>query len=197
MPKKSLLSALQYPTTRHTHAQVKWKNPLIVVWHGPDQVLCFCFFFFLIGYLFHLYFQCYPKSPLHAPPPTPLPTHFHFLALAFPCTGAYKVCNTKGPLFPVMADQAIFCYICSQRHELWGYWLVHIVVPPIGLQTPSAPWVLSLAPPLGALCSILQMTVSIHFCICQALAKPHRRQLYQGPFSKILLAYAIVSGFGG
>jgi hypothetical protein len=41
------------------------------------------------------------------------------------------------------------------------------------------------------------MTVSIHFCICQALAKPHRRQLYQGPFSKILLAYAIVSGFGG
>jgi hypothetical protein len=23
--------------------------------------------------------------------------------------------------------------------ELWGYWLVHIVVPPMGLQTPSAP----------------------------------------------------------
>ena len=35
-----------------------------------------------------------------------------------------------------------------------GYWLVHIVVPPIGLQIPSAPWVLSLAPPLGALCFI-------------------------------------------
>jgi hypothetical protein len=27
--------------------------------------------------------------------------------------------------------------------------LVHTVVPPMGLQTPSAPWVLSLAPPLG------------------------------------------------
>jgi hypothetical protein len=26
------------------------------------------------------------------------------LALAFPCTGAYKVCKTKGPLFPVIAD---------------------------------------------------------------------------------------------
>jgi hypothetical protein len=25
-----------------------------------------------------------------------------------------------------------------------GYWLVHIVVLPMGLQTPSAPWVLSL-----------------------------------------------------
>jgi hypothetical protein len=30
------------------------------------------------------------------------------------------------------------------------YWLVHIVVPPIGLQMPPAPWVHSLAPPLGA-----------------------------------------------
>ena len=30
-----------------------------------------------------------------------------------------------------------------------GYWVVHIVVPPIGLQIPLAPWVLSLAPPLG------------------------------------------------
>jgi hypothetical protein len=54
--------------------------------------------------------------------------------------------------------------------QLWGYWLVHIVDPPIGLQTPLAPWGLSLAPPLGALCSIQKMTVSIHFCICQALA---------------------------
>jgi hypothetical protein len=35
-----------------------------------------------------------------------------------------------------------------------GYWLVHIVVPPIGLQTALAPWVLSLAPSLEAPCSI-------------------------------------------
>ena len=32
-----------------------------------------------------------------------------------------------------------------------GYWIVHNVVPPIQLQIPLAPWVLSLAPPLGAL----------------------------------------------
>jgi hypothetical protein len=32
-----------------------------------------------------------------------------------------------------------------------GFWSVHIVVPPIGLKTPLAPWLLSLAPPLGAL----------------------------------------------
>jgi hypothetical protein len=30
------------------------------------------------------------KSP-HASPPTPPPTHSHFLALAFPCTEAHKV----------------------------------------------------------------------------------------------------------
>ena len=35
-----------------------------------------------------------------------------------------------------------------------GYWLVHIVVPSIGLQTPLAPWVISLATSLWALCSI-------------------------------------------
>ena len=38
--------------------------------------------------------------------------------------------------------------------EIWGYWLVHIVVPPMELQTPSAPWVLSLAPSLEILCSV-------------------------------------------
>jgi hypothetical protein len=26
------------------------------------------------------------------------------LALAFPCTGAYTVCVSNGPLFPVMAN---------------------------------------------------------------------------------------------
>jgi hypothetical protein len=38
------------------------------------------------------------------------------------------------------------------------------------------------------------MTVILHFYICQALAEPLRRQLYQVPVSKLLLA--IVSGFG-
>jgi hypothetical protein len=59
--------------------------------------------------------------------------------------------------------------------DLCRYWLVRTVVPPIGLQTPSAPWVLSLALPLGTLCSVQWMTVSIPFCICQALAETLRR----------------------
>jgi hypothetical protein len=69
---------------------------------------CFLFFFFFfpffIRYLTHLHFQCYTKSPPYPPTPTPLPTHSPFLALVFPCTGAYKVCKSNGPLFPVMAD---------------------------------------------------------------------------------------------
>jgi hypothetical protein len=44
------------------------------------------------------------KIPVPSPCPAPLPTHSHFLALEFPCTGAYEVCKTKGPLFPMMAD---------------------------------------------------------------------------------------------
>jgi hypothetical protein len=80
--------------------------------------------------------------------------------------------------------------------ELYGYWLVHSFVPPMRLQTLSAPWVLSLAHSLGTLFSVQWVAVSIHFWVCQALAKPLRRQLYQNPVSKLLLASSIVSGFG-
>ena len=136
------------------------------------------------------------KSPIPSPCLSPICTHSHFLTLAFTCMGASKVHKTRGPLFLMIAEQAIFCYICSQRHKLWGYSIIPIVVPPIVLQRPLASWVFSLAPPLGALCSNPQLTVSLHFCICQALAQPHKKQVYQGPVNKILLAYAIVSVFG-
>jgi hypothetical protein len=50
-----------------------------------------------IIYFLHLHFKCYPKkSPMPSPHPAPLPTHFDFMALSFPCTGAYKVCKTRG-----------------------------------------------------------------------------------------------------
>jgi hypothetical protein len=65
----------------------------------------------------------------------------------------------------------------------------------MGRQTPSALWVLSLVPPLGTLCSVQWLAVSIHLCICQALVQPLRRQLYQTPVSKHLSASTIVSGF--
>ena len=67
----------------------------------------------------------------------------------------------------------------------------------MGLQAPSAPWVLSLAPPLGTLCSVHWLAESTHLCIYQALTKPLRRQLYQPPVSKHFLTSTIVSGFAG
>ena len=70
------------------------------------------------------------------------------------------------------------------------------IVSPMGLQTPSAPSVLSLTPPLGTLCSVQWLAASIHLCICQALADPLRRQLYQAPVSMHFLAFTIVSAFG-
>jgi hypothetical protein len=79
--------------------------------------------------------------------------------------------------------------------ELWGVWLVGIVVLPKGLQNPSAPSVLSLTPPLGTVCSVQWLAESICLCICQALAGPLRRQLYQASVSKHFLVSTIVCGF--
>jgi hypothetical protein len=47
-------------------------------------------------------------------------------------------------LEPQVPPSVFFGWWFSSR-ELWRYWLFPIVVPPIGLQTPSAPWGLSLA----------------------------------------------------
>jgi hypothetical protein len=65
----------------------------------------FMFFFnlFLLGIFLIYIFNAIPKVP-HTHPPNPLLTHSPFLALGFPCTGAYKVCKSNGPLFPWMAD---------------------------------------------------------------------------------------------
>jgi hypothetical protein len=58
-------------------------------------------------------FLIYISNPIlkvpYTLPPNPLPTHSHFLALAFLCTGAYKVCMSSGPLFPV-AYTSKFCW---------------------------------------------------------------------------------------
>jgi hypothetical protein len=44
-----------------------------------------------------------PKCPIPSPHPAPQPTPSRFLALAFPCIGAYDLCKTKG--FPPIDDQ--------------------------------------------------------------------------------------------
>jgi hypothetical protein len=143
----------------------------------------------------------------------PYPSTYSCLtALAFPYAGASSLYRIKDLPVSLMPDKAILCYICSWSHgSLHVYslvgdlvpgssgevWLVDIVVLPMGLQTPSAPSVFSLTPLLGSPCSTQWTIGSICLCICQALAEPLRRQLYQAPVSKHFLAFTIVTGFGG
>jgi hypothetical protein len=146
-------------------------------------------------------------SPTHSAPQT---THSHSQSWHSPILGHRTFTGPRAsppiddrlglPLLHIQLEPHVppcdfFDWWFSSK-ELWGYGLVHIDVPPMGLQTPSYPWVLSLAPSLGTLCSIQWMIVSINFCVGQALVEPLKRQLYQTPVSKILLASDVVSGFG-
>ena len=72
--------------------------------------------------------------------------------------------------------------------------MVDIVVLPMKLQTPLAPSVLSLTPPLGTLHSVKWLALRICLCICKALVGPY--QPYQALFIKHFLASMIVLGFG-
>jgi hypothetical protein len=85
------------------------------------SALFFFFFPFFIRYLAHLHFQCYTKRPPHPPTPTPLPTHSPPLALAFPCTGAHKVCVSNGPLAYLSLMWGIYIIPSSARAQksLW------------------------------------------------------------------------------
>jgi hypothetical protein len=84
------------------------------------DIIHISFFKILIRYFLHLHFQCYPKSPPDPPLSTPLPTPSHFLALSLPCTEAYKVCTTNGPLFPLMPGPSKHRRGCSQSSIGWN-----------------------------------------------------------------------------
>jgi len=162
---------------------------------------CFYFKIHFIRYFLHLNFKCYPQSPLYPPPtmlpnpPTPDSWPWHSPVLGHMIFARPRASPPiDGWLGHPLLHMQLVTQLCGGG---WWYWLIHTVDPPIGFQTPLDIWLLSLAPSLWALCSIQYMTVSIHFCICQALAQPHTRQLHQGPVSKVLLAYTIVSGFSG
>ena len=109
-------------------------------------------------FFLHLHFKCYPKSPLYPPlrPPSCSPTHS--LPLLGPCLPLYWGIGS-------LLDQEASLPIDGQL----GHLLLHIQLETRILRVlvssycstyrvadpPSDPWVLSLAPPLGAPCSIL------------------------------------------
>jgi hypothetical protein len=123
-------------------------------WSSLFGVLFFKLLIFFITYFPQLHFQCYRKSPPYSPPPpipyAPIPI---FLTLAFPCTGHINL-HVQWASLSSEGQLGHFLIHMQLESRAPGYWLVHNVVPPIGLQFPLAPWVLSLAHPLGALLSI-------------------------------------------
>jgi hypothetical protein len=88
------------PQIKQKGGQGRWFQALTSAFHTTCAYTPTFFFFnvsiIFITYFPQLHFQCYPKSPPYPPPP---PAHSHFLALAFPCTGAYKVCVPMGLSF--------------------------------------------------------------------------------------------------
>jgi hypothetical protein len=124
------------------------------------------FFLIFISYFLHLYFQGYPKTP-----PYPFPLLLYPLTptswlLWSPVLRPIKFTGPMGLSFHWGLTRPSSNTYAAKDRSSRGYWLVHFVVPPIGLQIPLAPWLLSLALPLGALWSIQRLTVSIHFCVC-------------------------------
>jgi hypothetical protein len=94
-----------------------------------------------------------PKVPHTHPPPLPYPPTPPF----WPGVPLYwGIQSLRVQWASLSSDGQLGHLLLNLQLEsrALGYWLVHNVVPPIGLQIPLAPWVLSLAPPLGALWSI-------------------------------------------
>jgi len=75
--------------------------------------------------------------------------------------------------------------------------LVDIVAPPMRIQIPSPPSILSPTLPLGSQCSVTWLAASILICVNKAVAEPLRRNLLQAPVSQHFLASAIVTGLCG
>ena len=90
------------------------------------------------------------------------------------------------------------CILFSSWISPWELWVVQFVdiVLLMGLQSTSAPSVLSLALPLGSPGLTQWLAVSICIYIGHVLVEHLREQLYQGPVSKCFLASTIVLGFG-
>jgi hypothetical protein len=142
-----------------------WQSQRVILHSCPEQpysiyfsesTVAFVFILFhFIRYFLYLHFKCYPESPLYPPPallPYP-PTHSSWPWRSLEL-GHIKFARPRGLSSQWWLTRPSSATYATRDTSSRGYWLVHIVVPPIGLQTPSAPWVLSLASPLGALWSI-------------------------------------------
>jgi hypothetical protein len=113
----------------------------------------FATIFFLKYFLLHIFLNyisnAIQKSPI--PPPTSLHNQSHFFGPSVPLY--WGIYSLRVQWASLSSDGRLGHLLIHMQLESRapGYWLVQNVFPPIGLQIPLAPWVLSLAPPLGAL----------------------------------------------
>jgi hypothetical protein len=106
------------------------------------------FLIFLLHIFLNYISNAIPKVP-HSLPATSLLTHSHFFG---PGVSLYwGIYSLQVQWASLSSDGRLGHLLIHMQLESRapGYWLVHIVVPLIGLQISLAPWILSLAPPLG------------------------------------------------
>jgi hypothetical protein len=111
----------------------------------------FLFCFFKLGIYFIYISNAIPKVPHLLPnplphPPTPTSWPWHS-----PVLRQIKLARPMGLSFHWWLTRPSSDTYAARDMSSGEYWVVHIVVPLIGLQIPLAPWLLSLTPPLGAL----------------------------------------------
>jgi hypothetical protein len=87
--------SLPFSSSSWWNLQLMWSWVLCLI----NLFLCFHFqsTLFVPKCLLVIFFIYISNAIQKVPPsPAPQPTHSHFLTLAFPCTGAYNLCKTKG-----------------------------------------------------------------------------------------------------
>ena len=87
---------------------------------------------------------------MNLPTPASMPSHSPTILEHQAFTGP----RTSSPIdarqgYPLLEPWVTPYVFLSWWFRFWELWFVNIVAPPMGLQTPSAPSVLSLNPPLG------------------------------------------------
>jgi hypothetical protein len=112
----------------------------------------FFLIFFIITYFPQIHLECYPKSPLYLPP-LPYPPIPIFWPWHSPVLGHKKFACPMGLSFQWWPTRPSFDTYAA-RVKSSGVLVSSLVDAPTGLQISLVPWILSLVPPLGALCSI-------------------------------------------
>ena len=173
----------------------------------------------LIFYLFIFHVIPFPGFHLWKPPiPSSLPvllywcSHTHLLLPPHPDIPLHwgmEPSQDQGPLLSLMPDKAILCYV--GRWSLGSFHVYSLDGGLVPVSSGGSGWLILLfflwvVNPFSSLSlvssfsirnpsSVQWLTSSIHLCICQALAEPLRREIYQAPLSKHFLASTLVSGF--